>query len=122
MSRIGSDLEYRSAWCRAWLIVIVALLAAVTVNFAQATDLKMRRTVRLALWTGSEQGLLGSRAYVTHHFADPGTTQPKPEHQGMSVYFNVDGGTGAMRGVYLHGNQAASRCWKSGWRRSERTA
>jgi len=77
------------------------------VRILKATGLKMRRTVRLALWTGSEQGLLGSRAYVTHHFADPGTMQPKPEHQDMSGYFNVDGGTGAIRGLYLHGNQAA---------------
>jgi hypothetical protein len=73
----------------------------------KATGLKMRRTVRVALWTGAEQGLLGSRAYVTHHFADPGTMQPKPEHRDMSAYFNVDGGTGAIRGLYLHGNEAA---------------
>jgi hypothetical protein len=73
----------------------------------KATGLKMRRTVRLALWAGSEQGLLGSRAYVTYHFADPATMLVKPEHAGLSAYFNLDGGTGAIRGIYLQGNEAA---------------
>jgi hypothetical protein len=44
-------------------------------------DLRMDRTVRLALWGGEEQGLLGSRAYVTTHFADPDTMELKPEHE-----------------------------------------
>jgi carboxypeptidase Q len=74
----------------------------------KATGLKMRRTVRLALWTGSEQGLLGSRAYITQHYADPATMLVKPEHAGLSAYFNLDGGTGAIRGVYLQGNDAAA--------------
>jgi hypothetical protein len=72
-----------------------------------ATGLKMRRTVRLVLWAGSEQGLLGSRAYVATHFADAATMTLKPEHAGLSAYFNVDGGTGAIRGLYLEGNEAA---------------
>jgi len=72
------------------------------------TGLKMRRTVRLALWTGSEQGLLGSRAYVATHFADAATMQLKPEHAGVSAYFNLDAGTGAIRGIFLQGNGAAA--------------
>jgi carboxypeptidase Q len=70
--------------------------------------LPMRRTVRLVLWTGSEQGLLGSRAYVTSHFADAATMQLKPEHAGVSAYFNLDSGTGAIRGIYLQGNEQAA--------------
>ena len=67
-------------------------------------DLKMPRTVRLALWTGEEQGLLGSRAYVKEHFADRETMALKPEHGRLSGYFNLDNGTGKIRGVYLQGN------------------
>jgi len=74
----------------------------------KATGLKMRRTVRLALWTGEEEGLLGSRAYVTQHFADRADMKLKPEHSKFSAYFNVDNGTGAIRGVYLQGNEAVA--------------
>ena len=66
--------------------------------------LPMDRTVRLALWTGEEQGLLGSRGYVKNHFADPVTMKTLPEHAKLSGYFNIDNGTGKIRGVYLQGN------------------
>jgi carboxypeptidase Q len=66
--------------------------------------LPMDRTVRLALWTGEEQGILGSRGYVKNHFADPITMKTLPEHAKLSGYFNVDNGTGKIRGVYLQGN------------------
>jgi hypothetical protein len=74
----------------------------------KATGLKMRRTVRLGLWTGEEQGILGSRAYVTQHFADRTDMKLKPDHSKFSAYFNVDNGTGAIRGVYLQGNEAVT--------------
>ena len=67
----------------------------------------MNRTVRIALWTGEEEGLLGSAAYVRDHFAVRQTMQVKPEHEKMSVYFNLDNGTGQIRGVYLQNNTAA---------------
>ena len=67
-------------------------------------DLKMARTVRIGLWSGEEQGLLGSRAYVTQHFADRETMKLKPEHARLAGYFNFDNGTGKIRGVYLQGN------------------
>ena len=75
------------------------------VRILKATNLRMRRTVRLALWTGEEQGLLGSDAYVKEHFGDRSTMQLKPDHATLSAYFNVDTGTGAIRGVSLNGNE-----------------
>ncbi len=61
-----------------------------------------RRTIRAALWSGEEQGLLGSRAWVE---AALGTrADPKPEHARIAGYFNLDNGTGRIRGVYLQGN------------------
>jgi len=72
----------------------------------KASGLKLRRTVRIGLWGGEEQGLLGSRAYVKDHFADRATMVLKPEHAKLSGYFNIDNGIGAVRGVYLQGNDA----------------
>ncbi len=73
----------------------------------KALDLKMARTVRLGLWSGEEQGLLGSKAYVKEHFGDPVTLQIKPDQAKVSGYFNLDNGSGKIRGVYLQGNDAA---------------
>lgn len=74
----------------------------------KAIGLPMRRTVRVALWTGEENGLLGSRAYVATHFGNPQTMELTPEHDRLSGYFNMDNGTGLIRGVYLQGNEAIS--------------
>jgi hypothetical protein len=82
-------------------------VAIEVVRVLKALDLKLPRTVRLALWTGEEQGLLGSRAYVRQHFADRETMSLKPEHARLSGYFNLDNGTGKIRGVYLQGNDMA---------------
>ena len=73
------------------------------------TGIKPRRTIRLALWTGEEQGLLGSRGYVKDHYANTspeGTIQSlkEAEQSKISGYFNLDNGTGKVRGVYLQGN------------------
>jgi len=67
-------------------------------------NLPMDRTVRMGLWGGEEQGLFGSQAYVTQHFADRRDMKLKPEHGKFSAYFNVDNGTGRIRGVFLQGN------------------
>ena len=71
----------------------------------KSLDLKMDRTVRIGLWGGEEEGLLGSRAYVKEHFADPEVMKPTAEHANLSGYFNIDNGTGRIRGVYLQGNE-----------------
>jgi carboxypeptidase Q len=70
-------------------------------------NLKLDRTVRIGLWDGEEQGLLGSKAYVKAHFADPNAMQVKPEHTKLDAYLNFDNGSGKIRGIYLQGNDAA---------------
>ena len=72
----------------------------------KALDLKLDRTVRIALWSGEEQGLYGSRAYVKEHFGDPKTMKITAAHAKLSGYFNLDNGSGKIRGVYLQGNDA----------------
>jgi carboxypeptidase Q len=93
----------------------------------KAVDAKPKRTIRVGLWGGEEQGLLGSRAHVSRHFAsrpepaEPGPDEPpswmrsdppppltlKPAHAKLSAYFNLDNGTGKIRGIYLQENAAA---------------
>ena len=65
-----------------------------------------KRTIRIGLWSGEEQGLLGSRGYVKNTFADPATMALQPAHEKFSSYFNIDNGTGKIRGIYLQGNEA----------------
>ncbi|MFO0906909.1 MAG: M20/M25/M40 family metallo-hydrolase [Isosphaeraceae bacterium] len=94
------------------------------VRILKALDLKPRRTVRIGLWTGEEQGLLGSRGYVTKHFGrtasgmnfggpaaatkkDAPDSAQNREYENFSAYFNLDNGTGKIRGIYLQGNEAA---------------
>ena len=96
-------------------------VAMEVVRILQAANLKPRRTIRVGLWSGEEQGLLGSRAYVAEHFgrfetagaslgpspspAPSPKLLTKPEYEKFSGYFNLDNGTGKIRGVYLQGNE-----------------
>jgi hypothetical protein len=103
-------------------------VAMEAVRILQTLGLKPRRTIRIALWTGEEEGLLGSRAYVKQHFgsleggagfggggggvggggganATPAKLTTLPEYEKFSGYFNLDNGTGKIRGVYLQGNK-----------------
>jgi hypothetical protein len=75
--------------------------------------LPLDRTVRLVLWSGEEQYLQGSRAYVKQHFADPVTMALLPEHAKVSAYFNLDNGSGRIRGVYLQDNDMARPIFES---------
>ncbi|HSZ58960.1 MAG TPA: M20/M25/M40 family metallo-hydrolase [Tepidisphaeraceae bacterium] len=126
---------------------VVAAMEAVRI--LEACNLRPRRTIRIALWTGEEQGLLGSRAYVSKHFgsypgqsafggggrgrrgraaadesdvasSQPATTRPSrglekgPEYEQLCIYFNLDNGTGKIRGVYMQNDEAAHpyfRAW-----------
>ncbi len=90
--------------------VSVAMEAA---RIILASGLKPRRTIRVALWSGEEQGLNGSRAYVKQHFgemtraegATSSTLTKTPNYDKLSAYYNLDNGTGKIRGVYMQGNE-----------------
>jgi Zn-dependent M28 family amino/carboxypeptidase len=89
----------------------------------KAAGLKPRRTIRMALWGGEEQGLHGSRGWVKKHLGSGGSgtmgdtssaVAYTPEAENFSVYFNNDNGTGKVRGVYMQGNEDARpvfRAW-----------
>jgi carboxypeptidase Q len=79
-------------------VMIEVMRILKTLNFP------LDRTVRIGLWGGEEEGLLGSRAYVKEHFGDRETMKLQPDHARLDAYFNVDNGTGKVRGVYLQGN------------------
>jgi hypothetical protein len=90
-----------------------AALAMEVMRILKSANLKMDRTVRMALWGGEEEGLLGSAAYVKEHFADPTEMKPTAEHGKLSGYFNIDNGTGRIRGIYLQGNEMARPIFES---------
>jgi hypothetical protein len=71
--------------------------------------LRPRRTIRVALWGGEEQGLLGSRAYVAAHYGSPADSTATPDHERVAAYFNLDNGTGRIRGIWGQGNLGAMR-------------
>jgi carboxypeptidase Q len=81
-------------------------VAMEALRIIKASGLRPRRTIRVGLWSGEEQGLLGSRGYVRNHFMDPESMEVKPEHARLSAYFNIDNGGGKIRGVYCQGNAA----------------
>jgi hypothetical protein len=101
------------------------IVAMEAVRILKALDVKPRRTIRIALWTGEEEGIFGSKGYCTIHFGSAklstapdqlqlpefmrraaGPLEVKPEQKLISAYFNVDNGTGKIRGVYTQGNAA----------------
>lgn len=96
-------------------------VARILQEVIKETGVRPRRSLRLALWTGEEQGLLGSRGYAGQHFAEfpegERTYTPqslKPEQAKVSAYYNLDNGTGKIRGVYLQGNAQVApifRAW-----------
>ncbi|MEP7271589.1 MAG: M20/M25/M40 family metallo-hydrolase [Acidobacteriota bacterium] len=103
-------------------------VALEAVRILKKLGVQPRRTIRVALWSGEEQGLLGSRAYVNQHFASRPAAPPgqqrgfggpqgpltlRPEHDKLSVYFNLDNGTGKIRGVYLQGNEAVRSIFRA---------
>jgi carboxypeptidase Q len=79
-------------------------VAMEAIRVLKSLDLKMARTVRLALWTGEEEGSLGSRAYVRDHIQ--GADGPLPEQSKISAYYNLDNGSGKIRGIYMQDNDA----------------
>ncbi len=92
------------------------------IRILKASGMKPRRTVRVALWGGEEEGLLGSEAYVKQHFGEresspdggpPGPIKYKADAEKFSAYFNNDNGTGKVRGVYMQGNEFVRPIFRS---------
>lgn len=79
-------------------------VAIEAMRILKSLNVQMDRTIRIALWSGEEQGLLGSIAYVKNHFADRADMQLKPEYSKLSAYYNDDSGTGKFRGISVGGN------------------
>ena len=69
------------------------------------SGVQLHRSVKIGLWSGEEQGLLGSRAWVKEHLADRETMRLTKEHGRISAYFNIDNGVGKIRGIYTQGNE-----------------
>lgn len=84
-----------------------------TVRLIKTLGLQPKRTIRIVLWSGEEQGLFGSRNYVKNHFGDPATMQLTPGQAKVSAYYNLDNGTGKIRGVYLQGNDKVRDLFQS---------
>ncbi len=86
----------------------------------QETGVKPRRTIRIGLWTGEEQGLLGSRAWVAQHLRKRGPNgellDAQPELDRLSIYLNLDNGTGKIRGIYLQGNDRVAPIFRAWFR------
>ncbi len=72
-----------------------------------------KRTIRIALWGGEEQGLLGSFGYVKKHYGNPADMQLKPEQKNVSAYYNLDNGSGKVRGIYLQNNDSIGPIFRS---------
>jgi len=86
-------------------------VALEAVRILKAIGAKPRRTIRVALWGGEEQGIYGSQEYVRKHFGNPKEPKnpPTPDYEKFSAYFNQDYGAGQFRGIYLQGNEHARR-------------
>jgi len=79
----------------------------------KAIGVRPRRTIRVALWSGEEQDYYGSMGYVKKHFGDPATMKLLPEHSRLAAYYNLDNGSGQIRGIFLQGNEAARPIFES---------
>jgi carboxypeptidase Q len=76
------------------------------IRILEAIHVKPRRTIRICLWDGEEEGLYGSFHYVKNHFGDPADMKLKPEQAKISAYYNLDNGSGKIRGIFAQGNEA----------------
>jgi hypothetical protein len=82
------------------------------VRIIRSLGLRPRRTIRVALWGAEEQGLLGSRAYVAQHYGNASDGTAKPDHAKVAAYYNLDNGTGRIRGIWGQGNLGAMALFK----------
>ncbi len=89
----------------------IATLEAIRI--LKALNIQPKRTIRIALWGGEEQGLYGSFGYVKKHFGDPENMNLKSEAANISAYYNLDNGSGKIRGIYTQGNEAVREIFKA---------
>jgi carboxypeptidase Q len=89
-----------------------SIVALEAIRILKTLGIKPRRTIRIALWDGEEQGLLGSFHYVKNHFGDPLDMKLKPEQAKISAYFNLDNGSGKIRGIFAQGNDKAAAIFR----------
>ena len=82
------------------------ITALEAIRILKTLGIRPKRTIRIALWGGEEQGLIGSFHYVKNHFGDPSTMELKPEQSKISAYYNLDNGSGKIRGIFDQGNDA----------------
>ena len=80
------------------------IVAMEAIRILKTLGVKPRRTIRISLWDGEEEGLLGSFHYVKNHFGDPADMKLKPETEKISAYYNLDNGSGKIRGIFAQGN------------------
>ena len=104
---LGGHLDAWSATTGATDNAAGCIVMMEAIRLLDSLHLKPKRTIRIALWGGEEEGLLGSYGYAKNHFMDPKTFALKPEAAKVSVYFNLDNGTGKIRGIYAQNNKAA---------------
>ena len=83
------------------------------IRILKALNIQPRRTIRIALWGGEEQGLYGSFGYVKKHFGDPDNMNLSAEQSLISAYYNLDNGSGKIRGIYTQGNTAVRDIFKA---------
>lgn len=89
-----------------------SIVALEAIRILKTLGVQPKRTIRIALWDGEEEGLLGSFGYVKKHFGDPADMKLKPEQSKVSVYFNLDNGSGKIRGIFAQGNEQAAAIFK----------
>ena len=89
-----------------------SIVALEAIRILKTLGIKPKRTIRIALWDGEEEALLGSFGYVKKHFGDPADMKLKPEAGKVSVYFNLDNGSGKIRGIFAQGNEQAAAIFK----------
>ncbi len=83
------------------------------IRLLKTLGLQPKRTIRIALWGGEEEGPYGSIGYVRKHFGDPIDMKLKPEQKNISAYFNLDNGSGKIRGIYLQNNEKVRDIFKA---------
>lgn len=119
--RLGSEVVMLGGHLDSWASATGAtdngagcIVAMEAVRILKTLGIKPRRTIRISLWDGEEEGLFGSFNYVKNHFGDPADMKLKPEAAKISAYYNLDNGSGKIRGIFTQGNEKVAPIF-TGW-------